>query len=185
MATNRVLLGNRTGGSGGGYGLYVSKANSDVLTCDNKDLLFTSNERAGAGGLIYAGGSQSSVSSGINFLTTGSKADLGYIPLVVTQEKRNSTWNWGNQTLGDLTISNYSNNISIFTYTSSTLTPAKTIAYPFNNKGVYESRRTSVSDYGGGTGGSHACTDLEFVVLKIPCAYGQMTSTYFKNIVNY
>ena len=83
MATNRVLLGNRTGGSGGGYGLYVSKANSDVLTCDNKDLLFTSNERAGAGGLIYAGGSQSSVSSGINFLTTGSKSSLGYIPMVI------------------------------------------------------------------------------------------------------
>ena len=31
---NRVLMGNR---SSGGYGLYVSKAHSNVLTCDDKD----------------------------------------------------------------------------------------------------------------------------------------------------
>jgi len=183
----RVLIGNRTGGSGGGYGLYVSKANSNVLNCADKDLLFTSNERAAAGGLVYGGGSQSSLSGSLNFLTTGSKDNLGYIPLVIAQEKRNSTWNWGNQSLnsGTLTINNYCNQISLFAFTSSTITPAKVIAYPFNNKGVYESRRTSVADYGGGTGGSHACTNLDFVVLKIPCGYGQMTSTYFKNIVNF
>jgi hypothetical protein len=183
----RVLVGNRTGGTGGGYGLYVSKANSDVTSCADKDLLFTSNERAGASGLVYGGGSQSSLSGSLNFLTTGSKDNLGYIPLVIAQEKRNSTWNWGNQSLnsGDLTINNYCNQISLFSFTSSTITPSKVIAYPFDNKGVYDSRRTSVSDYGGGTGGSHACTNLDFVVLKIPCGYGQMTSTYFKNIVNY
>ena len=28
-------------------------------------------------------------------------------------------------------------------------------------------------------GGSHACTNLTFVVLTIPCAYGYMNSTYF------
>ena len=168
--TARVLVGNRTGGTGGGYGLYVSKANSDVTSCADKDLLFTSNERAGASGLVYGGGSQSSLSGSLNFLTTGSKDNLGYIPLVIAQEKRNSTWNWGNQSLnsGTLTINNYCNQISVFAFT-----------------GVYDSRRTSVSDYGGGTGGSHACTNLDFVVLKIPCGYGQMTSTYFKNIVNY
>ena len=36
---NRVLLGNR---ATGGYGLYVSKSNSNVLTCDIKDLLLDS-----------------------------------------------------------------------------------------------------------------------------------------------
>jgi len=183
----RVLVGNRTGGTGGGYGLYVSKANSDVTSCDDKDLLFTSNERAGASGLVYGGGSQSSLSGSLNFLTTGSKDNLGYIPLVIAQEKRNSTWNWGAQQFpsDELTINNYCNQISVFAFTSSTLTPAKVIAYPFDNKGVYDSRRTSVSDYGGGTGGTHACVNLDFVVLKIPCGYGQMTSTYFKNIVNF
>ena len=39
---NRVLAGNR---SDGGYGLYVSKANSNVLTCDKKDLLFDSTQK--------------------------------------------------------------------------------------------------------------------------------------------
>ena len=32
----RVLIGNRTGGSGGGYGLYVSKANSSVYAANAK-----------------------------------------------------------------------------------------------------------------------------------------------------
>ena len=36
---NRVLIGNR---SSGGYGIYVSKSGSDVLTCDVDDLIFSS-----------------------------------------------------------------------------------------------------------------------------------------------
>ena len=36
---NRILLGNR---SSGGYGIYVSKSGSDVLTCDVDDLTFSS-----------------------------------------------------------------------------------------------------------------------------------------------
>ena len=68
----------------------------------------------------------------------------------------------------------------MFTYTSSTLTPALIRPFPANNvDGVLEVRRTSSGDYGNNTGGTQACTDLEFVVLKIPCAYGYMNSTYF------
>ena len=48
---NRVLLGNR---ATGGYGLYVSKANSNVLTCDRKELLFDSSQKRA--GEVYAGG---------------------------------------------------------------------------------------------------------------------------------
>ena len=36
---NRVLIGNR---SSGGYGIYVSKSGSDVLSCDVDDLIFSS-----------------------------------------------------------------------------------------------------------------------------------------------
>ena len=54
---NRVLLGNR---STGGYGMYVSKAGSNVVSCNRKDLLFdSSQQRAGE---IYAGGTQSTLS---------------------------------------------------------------------------------------------------------------------------
>ena len=83
---NRVLLGNR---STGGYGLYVSKANSNVLTCDRKELLFDSSQKRA--GEVYAGGSQSSIAGNASqsFLSTGSKDNLGYIPLVVwTEDKR-------------------------------------------------------------------------------------------------
>ena len=82
MATNRVLAGNR---ATGGYGLYVSKANSNVLTCDKKELLFDSTQDVGGTGQVYAGGTLSSLSGSQNFLTqTGTTKDnLGYIPLVI------------------------------------------------------------------------------------------------------
>jgi len=174
---NRVLMGNR---SSGGYGLYVSKAGSNVLTCDNKDLLFSTNQKVSGAMPVYAGGSQSSLSSSLNFLTTGSKDNLGYIPLVITSEAENRIWNWGAKTAGAADIQLCQNNVSMFTYTSSTLTPALLRPFPANDvDGVVEVRRTSQADYGQNTGGTQACTNLEFVVLKIPCAYGYMTSTYF------
>ena len=76
---NRVLAGNR---STGGYGLYVSKANSNVLTCDRKDLLFDSSQKRA--GEVYAGGNQGTIGTGgQNIYTTGSKDSLGYIPLII------------------------------------------------------------------------------------------------------
>ena len=174
---NRVLAGNR---ASGGYGLYVSKANSNVLTCDDKDLLFSTKEKVSGAAQVYAGGTLSSLSSSQNFLTTGSKDNLGYIPLVITNEDYNAIWNWGAKTSGSLTLRLVQSNVSMFAYTSSTLTPCQVDTFPANNPtGVTESRRTSVSEYGGGTGGSQACVNLNFVVLKIPCAFGYMTSTYF------
>ena len=127
---NRVLIGNR---SVGGYGLYVSKANSNVLTCDNKDLLFSTNAKVSGAMPVYAGGSQSSLSSSLNFLTTGSKDNLGYIPLVITSEAENRVWNWGAKTAGAADIQLNQNNVSMFTYTSSTLTPALIRPFPANN----------------------------------------------------
>lgn len=175
--TNRVLMGNR---ASGGYGLYVSKAASNVLTCDDKDLLFSTKDKASGTAQVYAGGTISSLSSAQNFLTTGSKDNLGYIPLVITNEDYNAVWNWGAKSTGNNTIRLVQSNVSMFAYTSSTLTPCQVDTFPANNPaGVTESRRTTVSEYGGGTGGSQACVNLNFIVLKVPCAYGYMTSTYF------
>lgn len=175
---NRVLMGNR---ATGGYGLYVSKANSNVLTCDKKDLLLDSTQKTSGLGNVYAGGSGLSLSGSQNFLTTGSKDNLGYIPLVITNETRNTTWNWADGNTADHVYRKYQSNVSMFAFTSSTLTPSRVEAQ-LSNAGagsVTESRRTTVSQYGGGTGGSQACVGLNFVVLKIPCAYGYMNSTYF------
>ena len=170
---NRVLAGNR---ASGGYGLYVSKANSNVLTCDDKDLLFSTKEKVSGAAQVYAGGTLSSLSSSQNFLTTSSKDNLGYIPLVITNEDYNAIWNWGAKSSGSLTLRLVQSNVSMFAYTSSTLTPCQVDTFPENNPaGVTESRRTNVSEYGGGTGGSQACVNLNFVVLKIPCAFGYMT----------
>ena len=87
---NRVLLGNR---ATGGYGLYVSKANSNVLDCDKKELLFDSSEYRGTG-QVYAGGGSLNITSGSSqdFLTTGSKDNLGYIPLVICNEDYAGEW---------------------------------------------------------------------------------------------
>lgn len=172
---NRVLMGNR---SSGGYGLYVSKANSNVLSCDDKDLLFSSNGKVSGAMPVYAGGSQSSLSGSLNFLTTGSKDDLGYIPLVIATENENRVWNWGAKTSGNADIQLLQNNVSMFTYTSSTITPSQINAFPANNPAVSDGRRTDQNDYGSNTGGTQACTGLEFVVLKMPCAFGHMSGYY-------
>ena len=79
---NRVLLGNRSTGDTE----CISKAGSNVVSCNRKDLLFdSSQQRAGE---IYAG-TQSSLCIRSKLLTTNSKSNLGYIPLVVcTEDKR-------------------------------------------------------------------------------------------------
>ena len=53
--------------------------------------------------------------------------------------------------------------------------------YQMTNGGSPTTGRRDASDANtmGGSGGTHACTNINFVVLKIPCAYGYMTSTYF------
>ena len=161
---NRVLLGNR---STGGYGLYVSKANSNVLTCARKELLFDASQpRAGE---IYAGGSQSSLgTSGQNFLTTSSKSSLGYIPMVVhTEDKR------GDKDFGGFDRNLYFERTDTIETTTNTITPisiGRQINYNTNNiqSITRRPRKSSVS-----------CTNIKFMVLKIPLAYGYMTNANF------
>lgn len=168
---NRVLLGNR---STGGYGLYVSKANSNVLTCDKKDLLFDSTQNVGGTGQVYAGGFLSSLSTSQNFLTqTGTTKDsLGYIPLVICSEDMAGEYNayWG----GGYTFDQrWQSRIDFMRTTSSTIAPA----YMYEGNQIQDEDRRNATE--AGYGSSHACTNLSYTVLKLPCAYGYMTSTYF------
>ena len=171
---NRILIGNR---ATGGYGLYVSKAGSDVLTCAPKDLLFDSRQGVGSG-LVYAGGQLGSLtaSAGKNFLTTGSKQGLGYIPLVITAEAIGGVW--AESGGGGVSSEAWDQSrVDIFATTATHIYPMQ---YDANGGGSH-ARRTSSGNPPAGysRGGSQACVDLAFVALRIPCAYGYMNSTYF------
>ena len=160
---NRVLAGNR---STGGYGLYVSKANSNVLTCDRKELLFDSSQKRG--GEVYAGGSQSSIggTSSQSFLSTGTKDNLGYIPLVIwTEDKR------GEREIEDGDDYMYRQRQDFIETTTSTIAP--------KSLGIQISDTEDGSDGIDNRDGDDSCTNIKFMVLKIPCAYGYMTSANF------
>lgn len=166
---NRVLLGNR---STGGYGLYVSKDGADVTSCAKKDLLFDSTSVRS--GMVYAGAKNLTLNdSADNFLTTGSKPSLGYIPLVISVEK-----NMGERFEGDGSEYVDIDEISLWKTTTSTYTPCT--ARTLNGAASIE--------YAGPSNGRNydqiASTDenainVSYFVLRIPCAYGYMTSTYF------
>ena len=161
---NRVLLGNR---ATGGYGMYVSKAGSNVLTCNRKELLFDSSQKRA--GEVYAGGTQSSIgTSGQNFLTTGSKSNLGYIPLVVyTEDKRGDL----EDDTGDegLTLER-TDTLETTVNTIKPVTIGTEISYNTASLelNTVNQRRTDLQ-----------ATNVKFMVLKIPLAYGYMTNTYF------
>ena len=168
---NRVLLGNRVTG---GYGLYVSKANSNVLDCDKKELLFDSSEYRGTG-QVYAGGGSLNITSGSSqdFLTTGSKDNLGYIPLVICNEDYAGEWRAAYTQSGDAQEI-WQSRVDVMKTTSSAITPIY-LDYSTGTY-VYDDRRNSTEAH---FGGDQACTNLHFTVLKIPCAYGYMNGTYF------
>ena len=165
---NRVLLGNR---STGGYGLYVSKDGSDVTSCAKKDLLFDSTSVRS--GLVYAGATGLTLNdSADNFLTTGSKASLGYIPLVISVEK-----NMGARFDGDGSEYEDIDEISIWKTTTSTYTPctANTLGSGGNGYIGPEDGR----GYANFSNSEENAINVSYFVLRIPCAYGYMTSTYF------
>ena len=166
---NRILLGKR---ATGGTGMYVSKAGSNVLTCNRKELLFDSSQKRA--GEVYAGGTQSSIgNSGQNFLTTGSKDSLGYIPLVIYTEDKRGEFddNTGSDTL-------YISRRDFIKTTTSTITPktlGEQVSPVSQPLGGFPTPTTSILN----RRSADACTNFKFLVLKIPCAYGYMNSTYF------
>ena len=168
---NRLLLVNR---ATGGYGLYVSKANSNVLDCDKKELLFDSSEYRGTG-QVYAGGGSLNITSGSSqdFLTTGSKDNLGYIPLVICNEDYAGEWRAA-YTQSGTAHEIWQSRVDVMKTTSSAITPIY-LDYSTGTY-VYDDRRNSTEAH---FGGDQACTNLHFTVLKIPCAYGYMNGTYF------
>lgn len=166
---NRVLMGNR---STGGYGLYVSKAGSNVLNCDKKELLFdASQKRAGE---IYAGGNLSSISGEQNFLTTSSKASLGYIPMVVCTEDKNGEFqnNGWQQGYGTAIWQNET------AMMQTTLTSIRPIKFSVTNNDNHTGE-SGIAAGRSNSGSAPNCTNLKFMVLKIPLAYGYMTSANF------
>lgn len=155
-------MGNR---ATGGYGFYVSKSNSDVLTCDRKELLLDSSQ--GRGGQIYAGGSQSTLTGEQSFLSTGSKPSLGYIPLVVHIEDSKGEYEdgWGN-------LSGHAYYIRETAMIETTTSSIRPVSMEVDGND---------DEYAGDSGVDigRTATNIKFIVVKIPCAYGYMTSTYF------
>ena len=157
-------------------GAKVSKPGANVSTCSNKDLLF--NSARYRSGMIYAGGQGLSISSsGSNFLTTNSKSSLGYIPLVAISEKNNGSFDFSS---GEGSVSN----ISSWHFTSSEIQPVSfnPVAPSPGSTGTGTMDATHITEnrsYSGISSANENATNVNYVVLRIPCAYGYMTSSYF------
>ena len=182
---NRVLLGNLGSGN---FGLKVSKKNVDVTTAADKDLLFNSNlDRTGQ---IYAGANNINFNgvsgnptenAGINFLTAVSpnKTTLGYIPLILRTEK-----NMGERE--DVTDFDYFiDQISLWETTQSSFIPSEAQANDFAEQAPVSNFTQPAPQPGRSVGGTNInsgeedAINVTFFVLRIPCAYGFMNSTYF------
>ena len=176
---NRVVLGKLPDGN---FGLLVSKPTENVLTTASKNMLFDS--RLNRTGQVYAGANNiaSIGASGDNFLTTNSKSSLGYIPLVIVSEK-----NKGERIL--LTANTaidefFLDNVSIWKTTTSTFTPAEARANPDDGGTLDNDTPADGRAYTVGTGGSLGAgilnaLNVSYFVLRIPCAYGYMTTSNF------
>lgn len=155
------------------YGLKIAKQNANVNTSGIKDTIFDSRIRRR--GNIYAQGFQSTMgTSGVNF--QGNKAALGYIPLVTTSEDRkgsieDSYFNsYGSTTETQYDWQEYR---SGFQFTANTIRPINEFNWDVDSLASYA--------FGRGTNPNNSVSNLSFKVLRIPCAYGYMTSTYFDN----
>ena len=181
---NRVLLGKLPDGS---FGLKVSKKTKDVTSASiaTSDLLFDS--RLNRTGQIYAGANnvdfdgvsgRPSESGGKNFLTAVSpnKADLGYIPLVLRTEKEMGAREDNNQN------EYFIDQVSSWETTSSTFTPITGNADHFSSEenNVITNFTQPAPSLGRSANISNdEARDVSYFVLRIPCAYGYMTTSNF------
>jgi hypothetical protein len=168
---NRVVLGN----DGSNYVLKVSKPGQNVLTASNQNLTFDSS--AVRTGQVYAGGANLNLGdSSQNFLTTSSKPNLGYIPLVLITEKNNGEVDPNMGGGEELFVTN----ISTWEFTSSTIQPVSFEPDTPSGSGTMASRHISNGrHYDNVSNSNEDAQNVYFNVLRIPCAYGYMTSTYF------
>tara|TARA_B110000858_G_scaffold88719_1_gene102499 strand:- start:3756 stop:4661 length:906 start_codon:yes stop_codon:yes gene_type:complete len=125
-------------------------------------------------------------SNGVNFLTASgtSKPNLGYVPLVVLAEQVGGGYE--GEVVGD-DIYEAVNRLSLWKTTSSTIHPVMADA---DEPSSATTNGTFVGDpvivgreygYNEGVEGEveTAMVNANFFVLRVPCAYGYMTSTYF------
>lgn len=152
------------------YGMKVAKANVNVDTAGPRELLFDSRIRRR--GVIYAAGSQSSLAGDLNFKGSPAKDTLNYIPLVISSESKSgqaaSTVNQG--TFFEFETSNsYGQQ---FAYYEDKFRPIGTHLYTSG-----PSTDTNIN----ARESDNTCTNLNFKVLRIPCAFGFMTDANFKN----
>mgnify|MGYP003140504609 FL=1 len=181
---NRVLLGKISGST---FGLKVSKKGQNVLTAGNNQLLFDST--LNRTGQIYAGGNginfdgqsgNPTENAGINFLTMVSpnKTNLGYIPLVLRTEK-----NMGER--DDLVNFTYSiDQISVWETTSTSFIPSEANANDFAEQSPVANFTQPAPSSGRSTvieipASKEDAINVSFFVLRIPCAFGYMNSSYF------
>jgi len=168
---NRVLLGQLASGV---HGLKVSKPGINALTAATKDLLFDSTSVRT--GMVYAGAQDLTLNDAAdNYLTTGSKTSLGYIPLVLFSEKRNGEIE---NDQDDLQL--YCSEISSWKTTTSTVTPVtcKVSGVGSNNQLVGVNPADG-RQYDNISSSAENAVNVNYFVLRIPCAFGYMNSTYF------
>lgn len=174
---NRVLLGNL----GSTFGLKVSKEGQNVLTTSDKNLIFDSTKPRT--GQVYAGGSNSGQSSAITW-TSGSKPTLTYIPIYLIFEEGAKVVHETYITQGyneDETVTMVNNQAAGWELTNTSLAPRTTDdngwithnevnvnnTYPYlsdTSFALFSSSRTSSA--------------TKFIILRIPCGFGFMGSTY-------
>jgi hypothetical protein len=160
----RVLLGENQSGL---YGLFISRPGDNVLSPSNP-LLFSS-EVTNWSGQVYAGG-QASSTTGINWSATKgsiSVASTNIIPLVISVDDQIGKY----RAVGPSSYIGFDtrdlSNQSTFETTTTNINPVRFITLNPNSTIVTESMGTS-----------RTSTNLKFFVLKMPCAYGYMSSTY-------
>lgn len=161
------------------YRLVLDKTGSDmVITYPSSNSLETF---VGIAGGTYDYPELSS--TGVNYLTASGKPGLGYIPLIVLSEQHGGGYE-GEE--ADEEIYESVNRLSLFKTTSTSMHP---VAATANLPSDQSSNGTSVgAPVGVGRGYTYNDADYvqeteminaSFFVLRIPCAYGYMTSTYF------
>lgn len=154
------------------YGLKVAKKNANVNSVGPKDLIFDSRLRRR--GTLYSQGFTSTMgTSGVNF--KGNKTELAYIPLVLIDEDRKGSIDKedGGFGEGETYTYDYSGYRSNFQVTKSTIRPINAFSWYHDDFAGYT--------FGRGSSPNNSVANCSFKVLRIPCAYGYMTDTYFKN----
>ena len=175
---NRVQLGN-IGSSQ--FGLKVSKPSENVLTTADKNLIFDSRKNrngqvvGGGVGINFDGGTASTSASetqGVNYLSvTGiQKEQLAFVPLVLHLEKNTGE---------------YVSNLAMMETTSTLICP---VSFKPTNDTSSETPNVGIIDsdvptrgrsYDNLASSAENCLNCNYYVLRIPCGYGYMTSSFF------